>query len=359
MPLVEQRRGACQQRAVDHVAVPGNPGAVGRTPENVRGLDVEDPVQGAVDPDHIAAVGVYDALGLAGRARGVEHEEHVLGVHDLGRGNRTGLPDQIGIPQIARFVHLHFDVGPVHHDHRLHRHVAAAHHGLVHDVLQIDHAAVAVEAVHGHDQLGIDVHDAISQRLGRKTREHRAVDRADLGHGQQGDDRLRQGRHVEHDPVALAQAQRAQRIRELVHLAVQLVIGQFAAVPGLALPDQRQPVLVGRLDVPVQGVVDDVALGARKPLVKRGLGVVEHAVPFLEPVQLLGRAFPVGEIIPLRQGAGLFIGLQRKVGLGRDLGQRTKYALLVEQGVQCAGLVHVILLCYACLEAAQHCAGPG
>ena len=153
---------------------------------------------------------------------------------------------------------------------------------------------------------------------------------ADLGHGRHGDGRLGQERHVQHHAVAPAHAQRAQGVGEAVHRAVQFVVGVLALVAGLALPDQRQLVLVGGLDVPVQGVVDDVAARSGEPAVVRGVGIVQHPIPLLEPVQVVGRVLPIGDVVLVRHflGSLQFVGVE--VGLDHHLGQRAENPLLVK-----------------------------
>ncbi len=86
--LEHQRRRAVGERAVDDVAVAGHPADVGGAPVDVAVVIVEDVLVGHRREDEIAAGGVQDALGRAGRARGVEDEQRVLGVHRLGRAMR-------------------------------------------------------------------------------------------------------------------------------------------------------------------------------------------------------------------------------------------------------------------------------
>src|SRR4051795_9450643 len=79
--LVHHRRRAVGERAVDDVAVPGDPADVGRAPPDVLvRLEVEDvPVR----PRHageVAAGRVLDALRLRRRARRVQDVQRVLGV---------------------------------------------------------------------------------------------------------------------------------------------------------------------------------------------------------------------------------------------------------------------------------------
>ncbi len=80
--------GAGGQRAVDDVAVAGDPADVGRAPVDVVVAEVEDPLDGLLGEEVVAGRGVLDALGLAGRAAGVEDEQRGFAVDAARRGNR-------------------------------------------------------------------------------------------------------------------------------------------------------------------------------------------------------------------------------------------------------------------------------
>ena len=82
-----QRGRAIGQRAIDDIAVAGDPAHVGGAPVDVAVVVIEGDLVGHRGIDQIAAGGVHDALGLAGRARGVEDEQRIFGVH-LGRRGR-------------------------------------------------------------------------------------------------------------------------------------------------------------------------------------------------------------------------------------------------------------------------------
>ena len=102
--FVHHDRGAVGERTVDDVAVAGHPADVGGAPVDVVVLQVEDPLGRGVGADEVAAGGVDDALGLPGRAGGVEDVEHVLGVHRLGLAVRRGVLHQPVIPVIAALL---------------------------------------------------------------------------------------------------------------------------------------------------------------------------------------------------------------------------------------------------------------
>ncbi len=63
------------ERAIDDVAVAGDPADVGRAPVNVVVAKVEDVFASHVGVQKIAAGGVQDAFRFAGRSAGVEDEQ--------------------------------------------------------------------------------------------------------------------------------------------------------------------------------------------------------------------------------------------------------------------------------------------
>ena len=88
--------------------------------------------------------------------------------------------------------------------------------------------------------------NAIDQRIGRKSAENHGMRRADAGAGQHGDRQLGRHAHVDRDAVAFLDPKRLQHVGELLHFAMQLLVGQRADFAGLALPDQRGLVLARR-----------------------------------------------------------------------------------------------------------------
>jgi hypothetical protein len=109
--------------------------------------------------------------------------------------------------------------------------------------------------VGGDDDLGLGVGDPGEQGLGGEAAEDDRVGRADPGAGQQCDDGLGDHRQVDHHRVALADAEVRQRIGGLLHLAVQVGIGDGARVAGFADEVDGHLVAAPRRDVPVQAVV--------------------------------------------------------------------------------------------------------
>ena len=84
--LEHQRGRAVGERAVEDVAVAGDPADVGGAPVDVAVVIVEHVLMRHRGEHQIAAGGVQHALGLAGRARRIEDEQRILGVHVLDAG---------------------------------------------------------------------------------------------------------------------------------------------------------------------------------------------------------------------------------------------------------------------------------
>src|SRR5690606_1808737 len=107
-------------RAVEDVAVPGDPADVGRAPEHLAGPVVEHPLVGQRGEHQVAAAGVQHTLGLAGGAGSVEHEQRRLGGHLLGLAVVAGHLHQLVVPDVAVLVPGNLGAGAAHHDHLAH-----------------------------------------------------------------------------------------------------------------------------------------------------------------------------------------------------------------------------------------------
>jgi hypothetical protein len=118
--------------------------------------------------------------------------------------------------------------------------------------------ALAPPAVDGDQHLGArDLH-ALLDRLGREPAEHDVVRRADPRAREHRDDHLGDHRQIDPDDVSLADAQLLERIREPLHVAVQVGVGDRALLALLARPVKRDAIAAAGLDVPVQAVVGHV-----------------------------------------------------------------------------------------------------
>src|SRR5258708_16660868 len=90
--------------------VGGYPGGGGGAPIDVAVVVVEDQLVRHRHVDVVAAGGVQHALRLAGRARGVEDEQRVLGVHVLARTFRCDHVGGLVVPHLSSG--LHADLSP-------------------------------------------------------------------------------------------------------------------------------------------------------------------------------------------------------------------------------------------------------
>ncbi len=256
-------RRAIHQRAVDDVAVAGDPADVGGAPEDVVRPIVEDPVERRRGPDRIAAGGVDDALRLSGRSRRVEDEQRVLGVHHLrlavGReavaharnSRRRGRPSSARRRRCGVTTITVCDVA------MLERRVDVA--------LQRDDLAAAHAFVGGDHRAGIAIGDAAGDAFRREAAEDDRMDGPDPGAGEHRRRRLGDHRHVDHHAVAALDPALLQQVREAAGLLVQLAIGDWSAIARLVgLEDDRRPVAM-LCEVPVEAIDRQVELPVRIP----------------------------------------------------------------------------------------------
>ena len=328
--LVHERGGPVAQRAVDDVAVAGDPADVGGAPVDVVVLDVEDAAGGEVDAGQVAGGGVDDALGLAGGAAGVEDEEQVFGVGRLGPAGVRLAGDGVVPPHVAALDHVHRRAGPLEHDHLLDP--ADLGDGTVDVGLERDGTAAAVAAVGGDDEAALGVLQAVGDRLAGEPAEDDRVGRADAGAGQHGHGRLGHVGQVDRHAVAPPHAQCLEAVGQPAHVGQQLAVGDLAnlrAAAGdrLALPQDGGLVAAALVDLHVQAVLGHVQLAVDEPL---GVGRVplQHAVERLAPAERLGHVGPEGvgvvdrlAVLPavvihrLHAGRG---GERRRRGIGAD-----------------------------------------
>lgn len=133
-------------------------------------------------------------------------------------------------------------------------------------------------AVARDDYLRTGVLDAKAQSLGREnTAEHQRVDGAEARHRERDDDGLGDHRQVDHEAVALDDAELGQRVGGLRRLAMQLREGELAAVAAFALDEVGDALAEARIHVPVDAVDGHVELAAREPLRYRGRSVPSSA----------------------------------------------------------------------------------
>ena len=266
---------------------------------------------------------MHDALGLARRARGVEEEQQVLGLHRLARA-ALGVPGLVG----DQVVEVHVAVG--------HRDVRAG--ALDHDDL-LDGGRVAVEAlvgvdllvaglaaahrlVLGDEDLALEVVAALGHRLAAEPAEDDGVRGAETRARQHRHDGLGDHLHVDPDRDALGDPELLEAVGELDDLLLQLGerdvprLGGVGPVVGDHV--QRDLVALAVLDVPVDAVVAGVELAADEPLGVREVPL-QHGVVRGEPVDVrLGLLVPeLLETLLLHLGAG--VGGLRQFGIRRVL----------------------------------------
>ncbi len=143
-------------------------------------------------------------------------------------------------------------------------------------------------AVAGDEHLALGVVDPVAQRVRGEAAEHHRVRRAEPCAREHRDGELGHHAEVDRDPVALADAQRLERVRGPADVLEQLRVGDLARVAGLTLPEERDLLAVAGLHVTVHAVVRGVQLPADEPLRERQVPL-EHGVPGLRPVEELAR----------------------------------------------------------------------
>ncbi len=204
----------------------------------------------------------------------------------------VGLLQDVVVPGVATVRHRRVVVGVPDDDDLL-----DARHVVEHTVdLLLDRRRLALAAggVRGDQELGVRELHPLGHGVRREAAEDEVVRRADPSAGEHRDHDL--GDHRQEDPhdVALLDALVLERVRELLDVAVEVGVGDVALLALLAAPVEGHAVAVAGLDVPVDAVVADVELPAGEPLVEGGLRLVEHLVPALGPVEVLGLLLPPG-----------------------------------------------------------------
>src|SRR6187200_625607 len=104
------------------------------------------------------------------------------------------------------------------------------------------------------------------------------------------------------DPIAALHAERLEHVGEAADLAIQVEVGQRAAVARLTFPDERRLVLARSAGMAIDAVDARVQLAADEPLGMRRLPV-EHSRPRREPLQLRRESRP--ERLGIGVGAGV------------------------------------------------------
>ncbi len=214
----------------------------------------------------------------------------MLGVELLRRALGIGLLHHLVKPDVAAIAHLALVAGVLDDDDVLER-VEVGHHR-VDLLLDRRRLALAPRAVDRDQRLGVGELHPLLDRVRREAAEHDVVGSTDPRTREHRHHDLGDHRQVDPDDVALLDPHRLERIGEPLHVAVQIRVGDVALLALLAAPVIRDLVAAAGLDVAVQAVVGGVDRAVGKPLVERGVGVVEILSRLLEPVQFLGLRHP-------------------------------------------------------------------
>ena len=289
-----QSLGAVGHRAVDDVAVAGDPTHVGGAPVNLTVLVVEDVLMGDRGIDHVAAGGVQNTLRLAGRTRGVEDEQRIFRALLFGLALGRNLGGFFAPPQIAAGFPLDVAAGAL--EHQDVTDAGAGLQGLVDIGLQRHLAAAAQPLVGGNDEIGLAVEDAVLDAVGREAAEDHRMDGADPGAGQQSVGGFGHHRHVDGDAVALLDALVAHDVGQPADLFIGLAIGDLLAFLGVvAFPNDRGLVAAGG-EVAVETVDRSVegAIVVPANLDVAGEINVLHLGVGLDPIDALALLTPKG-----------------------------------------------------------------
>ncbi len=100
-----------RQRPIDDVAVARDPTDVGRAEVDIIRADVEHVLECGCGVGEVTRRRVNQALGLSGRARGVEDEQRVFGGHPLRGTSDPLLCHRFVQPQITTLLHLDLCLG--------------------------------------------------------------------------------------------------------------------------------------------------------------------------------------------------------------------------------------------------------
>ena len=229
------RDGAVGERAIDDVAVAGNPADVCGAPVDVAVVIVEHVLVRDRGIDEITAGGVQHAFRFARRAGGIENEQRVFRVHLLARAvARNGLGDFI-VVNVAAGLHIDRRIGALDDDHGVYAADLLAR--SINVGLERNLAPAAEAFIGGNDHGRLAVLDATGKRVGREAAEHHRMDGADAGAGEHGNRRLGNHRHVDGDAVAFLDAAGLQYIGKAADFGVQLLVGELSCRPW----DRRLP----------------------------------------------------------------------------------------------------------------------
>jgi len=231
----------------------------------------------------MAAVVAHDALGLSGGAGGVEDVEGIGG-GDGNAGGGFGSLDEVVPVEVSPGDKVGFDLGSLVND-ALFGLVGSDVDGFVQKGLVGDRFLSFDAAGGGNDDFGFGVIDPDGKLVGGEAAEDDGMDGADAGAGQHGGQGLRDHGHVDDDGVPLLHADPGKGAGKKGNAFQKLAVGYLPdGIGDGAVVDDGGLVFPAVCHMVIQGVVAGVQLSACKPTVKGLVGVVQHFVPLLRPL---------------------------------------------------------------------------
>ncbi len=322
--LEHHRGGAIGERAIDDIAVPGDPADIRGTPENVAVLVVERVLMRHRGIDQITTRTMHHTLGLPRRTRGVEDEQRVFGTHRAGRTIRRGGVHQRLDVHVPAIDPCGLIAGML--DHKAAHLFGTVQQRLIGIGLERRLAAPARGGVRRYHHFRVTAVDPRRQRVRRKARKDNGVDRADARTGQHRIGRFGDHWQVDDDPIPAHDALRQKHIGHAAGFFVQFAIGDVLSrgVRVIWFPDDGGLVTAcGQMTVDAIG--RDIQNTILEPLdvdiawFETGvLDLCEGLYP-VNALRFLGPE-PLG--VGHRSGIQVFIGRRVRIGIGHHVGRR-------------------------------------
>lgn len=262
--LEDDGRDTEQQRGVDDIGVASDPTDITTAEVTVTVVNVKDVLAGQGSAEQVAGSGVQDTLGLAGRTGGVEEEERVLRIHDLGSNIAGPLVELVVPPDITSGLHGHIGTSTLEDENV--GDVGALLERIVDNLLGSNELTTALALIGSNDNARASVNNTVSQRVCRETGKDHGVNGTDTDTGQNGDQGLGNHGQVDGDGVTLADTHLLQGPGTFGDLAQQLAVSDIAAIGGLiGLVDDGNTVGIFE-GVAINQVVAGVELTLGEPL---------------------------------------------------------------------------------------------
>ena len=279
--FVHEEGGAIGERAVDDVAMAGDPADVGGAPIDVFIAEVENVFRGGVGAGQVTAAGVEDPFRFSGGSGRVKDEERMFGIESrCGRG--TGLAgDGFMPPDVAADGHVDFLGGAFEDDDFFDR-VRADGEGGIDVIFQWDDFSTAPAAIGGDDKGRSGIGNTVGDGGGGKPAKNHAVYGAEAGAGQHGNGGFRHHGHVNNDPVFGLNALGGQHVGCSAYFAVKLGVSQGAGISRLTFKNDGSfvaPQGIGRMAI--DAIFSHIELATDEPFGVRRLPLERFGPLFL------------------------------------------------------------------------------